>query len=257
MSSCPQPLIGIPARLDSARLPRKALLEINGQAMITQVYQRVNQLSSATHPIVFTDSQEISDVITQGGGRALLNKAPCSSGTARVARGALRLAQDPKLKELTQGWDQSWVINVQGDEPLIPLESLNQLIGSLEAWRARGVQVVTLACQDTASGSARLRDDQPEYVKLCVRSDQRALFFSRANIGAGRALRHIGVYAFHLSVAELLLMERTALSLAEDLEQLSWLERGLEIGVEQVSAHPKGVDTPDDLARVRSIFSRP
>ena len=113
------------------------------------------------------------------------------------------------------------------------------------------MHIVTLA--STLQGERDLMN--PSCVKLCVREDMRALFFSRAEIGAGQALRHVGVYAFHMDAIEVILQGRTSLSLAEDLEQLSWLERGLEIGVERVSSHPKGVDTWEDLERVRRAIS--
>ena len=244
------PLIGIPARLNSTRLPGKALLEINGTPLICHVVQRAQALSLPTPPVVFTDSVEIQEAVTQRGGVVSLDDTSCESGTERVARGAIRCLKQPDAR--LEGWDQAWVVNVQGDEPLLPLSSLTQLVSVLGRWEQKGVHVVTLGCHLQEEERAQVN---PHLVKLCVREDMRALYFSRAEIGAGRALRHIGVYAFHVSVINVLLKDRTALSIAEDLEQLSWMERGLEIGVELVDAHPKGVDTLEDLQRVRRVLA--
>lgn len=257
MDKNPAPLIGIPARLESTRLPRKALLKLGGKPLIACVHHRIKEATREaflkTPIMVFTDSEEISHVIKEEQGEVFLSTQPCSSGTERIAQGVKRLLQRSQASSFLQEWDQEWIINVQGDEPLLPTDSLIQLISSLTVWKKKGVQIVTLGSQPSKMDM----ENDPNLVKLCVRQDQRALFFSRENIGRGNHLRHIGVYAFHVSLLDLLLEPPTGLAKSEDLEQLSWMERGEEIGVELVQPHPKGIDTLEDFEKVSLLFSKP
>jgi len=251
-----RPLAIIPARLASSRLPRKALLDLAGEPMVVRVLRRIESSPSLCGALVVTDSDEIHEAVSNRAGRVILSRAPCASGTERVARCAQSQALSELIKRDRIEWDGEWLINVQGDEPLLPLSSLESLTASLSEWKARGIHIVTLAHKlphEREAREAQLND--PSAVKVCVRSDMRALIFSRAAVGREVALRHIGVYALHISVIETLLSERSALSIAEDLEQLTWLERGEEIGVVLSEPHPKGVDTPDDLERTRRALS--
>ena len=164
--------------------------------------------------------------------------------------------------------ESAWLINVQGDEPLLPAESLTRLIGSLAWFEARGVSIVTLAAplasgatQGATSKATELRGDRG-CVKACLRAPEdstrpalrEALYFTRAPTGEHL---HIGVYAIHQSALSLICEPRGPLSRLEDLEQLAWMERGARVGVVCLDApHPPGIDTPADLARTRALYQR-
>ena len=145
------------------------------------------------------------------------------------------------------------MINVQGDEPHLPPQALLSLIHELPRWAARGVSLVTLATplsQLTAQARAEALSRR-SVVKVAVDVHQRALFFSRHPIGGAEAWVHVGVYAYHTSALNSLQAPPSPLSLAEGLEQLSWLEAGAQIGVVQAPPTPPGIDTPEELEQAR------
>ena len=281
------PLVFIPARLESRRLPRKPLIEIDGQPMIARVVEAVGRAITPQRIVVVSDTSEVlsASLLAQPQpGHTVLINHPCQSGSERVSRAYQdRFASHAPARG-------EWIINVQGDEPLLPAASLQSLIKSLPLFEERGVSIVTLAAPlesadapslaeipyDAQRGVHDLMHDRA-VVKACLtlglsgstdaltgldgavsRSHQgepqlrEALYFTRSPIGQHL---HVGVYAFHTSALPLLSVPRGPLSLAEDLEQLTWMERGARIGVVCLAApHPPGVDTPQDLERTRLVY---
>ena len=239
------PLVVVPARLAATRLPRKPLALIGGEPMVWRVMERASLAAPSVAGVVAAvGDEEILSAVRSRGGAAWLVEGACASGTERVARLVEREREG--LRERFPRWDARWVINAQGDEPLLPPSSLVALCDALSACDERGERFATLACQ-MSPGALALRSR----VKVCVNARGEALYFSREPIGGDQALQHIGVYAVRVDALSLV-YGRSALSLAEDLEQLSWLEAGERVRVVRVEAHPAPVDTPEDLERARA-----
>jgi len=241
-------VIVIPARLESARLPGKPLLEINGKPMIVRVYEQACR-SSAGEVIVATDDDAIAAACRKCGAKVEMTSTEHASGTDRIAEVAQRLAWD----------DDRIVVNVQGDEPLIPPEIIDQ-VAQLLAGHADAA-VATLM---TAVTSEHEFND-PNMVKVVTDRDGYALYFSRSPIPAQRddlvpddARRHIGIYAYR--VAGLKLLARTpvcSLERAERLEQLRVLWLGQRIAIaDAIKLPPRGVDTKHDLELIRALAAK-
>jgi len=232
----------IPARYDSVRLPGKPLADIGGRPMIAWVYERACQ-SGATESLVATDDERVAQACAQIGAPVEMTSARHSTGTDRIAEVAQR-----------RGWDdEQIVVNVQGDEPLIPPALIAQ-VASLAA-RDSDAAIATLMAP---INSAEDRDN-PNVAKVVVGKSGRALYFSRAPIpwpregGVPTSYRHIGLYAYRVrALREIAATEPCELERIERLEQLRALWLGLGIAVEQaVESPPGGVDTEDDLVAVR------
>lgn len=248
-------LIIIPARRASTRLPDKALQDIAGLPMVVRTAQRASR-SGAERVIIATDDPQIRDVVIEHGFEAILTRADHPTGTDRLAEvaRALNLAPD------------TVVVNVQGDEPLIEPAMIDRVAKLLA--RTPDAAIATCACPITDATTLF----NPNAVKVVCTLAQRALYFSRAPIPWARdalaqdeqqlakglpALHHIGLYAlrthFLLQFPELPI---GPLEKFEALEQLRALENGFSIAVHQVNALPApGVDTPEDLERVRQVYS--
>lgn len=243
----------IPARHGSTRLRGKPLLDIGGLPMIERVRQAA-AASSAAAVIVATDHEEIRARVVAAGGEVCLTAADHASGTDRLA----------EVADL-RGWtDDLIVVNVQGDEPLLPAAAIDQVAANLAAHPDCGVATL---CEPIAD-AATLAD--PNAVKVVV-AGGRALYFSRAPIPWARdavlqgespldprcpPLRHIGLYAYRVAALRAFTGWPVApLEAVECLEQLRFLANGLAIHVAPaVAPVPGGVDTPADLARVRTWF---
>ncbi|NYT63610.1 3-deoxy-manno-octulosonate cytidylyltransferase [Alcaligenaceae bacterium] len=244
----------IPARAASTRLPDKPLLDIAGKPMVVRTAQQA-ALSGAARVVVATDDTRIQAAVQQHGFEALLTRADHPTGTDRLAEVAHLLALQP----------DAIVVNVQGDEPLIDPQLINQVAQLL----ALQPDAAIATCATPILSDSALFN--PNVVKLVCTQQQRALYFSRAPIpwardalAGGRqqlapglpALHHIGLYAYR---AEFLQRFATLapgpLESFESLEQLRALENGYAIAVHITNTHPAaGVDTADDLARVRESF---
>jgi 3-deoxy-manno-octulosonate cytidylyltransferase (CMP-KDO synthetase) len=246
----------IPARYASARLPGKVLLGIAGKPMIQWVYERACA-SRAREVLIATDDLLIVSAAHSFGAQTIMTAATHRSGTDRIAEVA-RL----------QGWDDSdIVVNVQGDEPLIPAALIDQVGAVLESNPA--AQIATLA---TPIGSISEFMD-PNAVKVVTDREGRALYFSRAPIPWDRdgatagvvsqksfsgARRHVGIYGYRVGgLLRLAALEPSSLEQHEKLEQLRALENGLEIRVAD-SVEPPGpdVNTAADLERVSALLQR-
>lgn len=247
-------VVVIPARLASSRLPEKPLADIGGKPMVVRVAERAAQ-SAASRVIVATDDARIEAVCRQHGVEVLLTRADHPSGTDRLAEVAALLALP----------DDAIVVNVQGDEPLIDPALIDRL-AALMAERAVPMATVAHAIHDAAEMF------NPNVVKVVLDQHGKALYFSRAPIPYARdafaadktqlppglpVYRHIGMYAYRASLLHTYgSLAPAPLEQFEALEQLRMLWHGYDIVVECVAeAPPAGVDTPEDLARVRAYFA--
>ncbi|BES84675.1 3-deoxy-manno-octulosonate cytidylyltransferase [Pectobacterium araliae] len=242
----------IPARFASSRLPGKPLADINGKPMVVHVMERALE-SGAQRVIVATDHPDVEVAVRQAGGEVCLTRADHNSGTERLA----------EVIEQYGFSDDDIIVNVQGDEPLIPSVIIRQVAENLAASKAG---MATLAVSIETSEEAF----NPNAVKVVTDAEGYALYFSRATIPWDRErfaqskeaigdhfLRHIGIYAYRAGfVRRYVSWAPSQLEQIELLEQLRVLWYGEKIHVAVAKAVPSvGVDTPEDLARVRQIMA--
>jgi 3-deoxy-manno-octulosonate cytidylyltransferase (CMP-KDO synthetase) len=247
-------LVVIPARFNSSRLPGKVLLDIAGKPMVQWVWQRACA-SAAARVVVATDDTRVAEAVTNFGGEVCMTRASHESGTDRLQEVAEQLELD----------DDQIIVNVQGDEPLIPPAAIDQVASNLAGSERAGIATLGKRIRERADVF------NPNIVKVVVDNTLHALYFSRAPIPydrdsfavensdaklGGDWMRHIGIYAYrvrflHRFVAwPLGLLERL-----EKLEQLRALENGVAIHVDEACTEiPVGVDTIEDLERVRAIL---
>ena len=232
----------IPARLASTRLPQKMLREIDGKPLIGIVYTAVRSSPLLAEVVVATDSDEIMAVCRQNGWKAEMTSATHRSGTESV-------------HEISQRLNADLYINVQGDEPLTRLE---HIAGLLDVMKAPQVQVGTLMTP------ARDGDiDNPNAVKVVTDAYRRALYFSRATVPFDRDqtrpryFKHLGFYAYRKPALDRFVnLPESLLERSERLEQLRFLENGVDIFVAETPYDTVGVDTEEDLQRVAEILRR-
>jgi 3-deoxy-manno-octulosonate cytidylyltransferase (CMP-KDO synthetase) len=239
-------LLLIPARLAATRLPGKPLAEIAGAPMIVHVWRRACE-AEIGRVAVATDSAEIRDAIEAAGGEAVMTRAEHASGSDRIAEALRRLDGAGRVER---------IVNVQGDLPLLDPRSIRAALSLLDE---ADVDIGTLAAEIV---DARERTD-PNVVKAVgAEIDEgryRALYFTRATApwGEGPLLHHIGLYAYRRAALERFVgLPPSPLERRERLEQLRALEAGMRIDIARVDAVPLGVDTPEDLARVRAIMEK-
>ena len=255
-----EPIIVIPARYQSARLPGKPLLDINGKPMIQRVYEQALKTQLVAQQqcqvIVATDDQRIAECVTQFGGTAVMTKNSHQSGTDRLAETIEQLALD----------DEQIVINVQGDEPLIPPAVIDQVAANL--LKHHQFQAATL-CTEIESLSEFI---DPSVVKVVSNIHGQALYFSRAPIPAPRdqlsiegphqtpsqlpAQRHIGLYAYRAKLLrDFQTWSAAAIEQCESLEQLRILYQGATIHVANAcQTVPEGIDTEENLHNIISLL---
>jgi 3-deoxy-manno-octulosonate cytidylyltransferase (CMP-KDO synthetase) len=235
--------IVIPARYASSRLPGKPLRPIRGKSMIEWVY-RAAQQASATEVVVATDDQRIIDVVEGFGGQACMTDGSHRSGTDRILEVTRKL-----------NWSKdSIVVNLQGDEPLMPTVNIIQVAANLAS---RECSMATLHKEIDA-----IEAQDPNQVKLVHDHEGRALYFSRSVIPynrsgeVGQYCGHIGIYAYRVEFIEIFSeLAPCDLEITESLEQLRALCNGYSIQTEIAYAIPgPGVDTEEDLARVEKLM---
>ncbi len=244
-------IVIIPARFASTRLPGKPLLDIAGRPMIAHVVARARE-SGASRVVVATDDERIQQAVTDLGVETVMTAATHASGTDRLAEAVTKLRIG--ANEI--------VVNVQGDEPLMPPALIRQVAETLAA-NAAAVATACHAISDPAEFN------NPNVVKVVRDSSGFALYFSRAPIPFDRnrvrvcdsdpilCYRHIGIYAYRAGfIARYASWPACPLEEIEALEQLRVLWHGERIAVcEAASAPPAGVDTPDDLHNVRRLLA--
>ena len=247
----------IPARYSSSRLPGKPLLEIQGRAMILHVVERALKAPSVSRAIVATDDERILKAVREAGHEALLTSPRHASGSDRLAEAAAQIEAEV-------------IINVQGDEPLIAPETIERAVRAL--LEAEDCAAAT-TCEEIESASDVLSSD---VVKVVSDERGRALYFSRSPVPYPREAarrygslaaalevepqllatfrKHTGLYVYsRVFLLEFARWPQTALERAESLEQLRILERGHSIRVVEAASPSVGVDTEDDLRRVRAL----
>jgi 3-deoxy-manno-octulosonate cytidylyltransferase (CMP-KDO synthetase) len=239
--------IVIPARLGASRLPDKPLVEIAGRPLVVHAWANAVK-AGAAEVIVAADDARICEVVERAGGRAMMTSPTHASGTDRLAEVAT-----------TRGWpDDAVVVNLQGDEPMIPGALLGDLADALSAHGEAGIATMATPIRDAEDVG------KPSVVKVVIDRHGYALYFSRAPIpfdrdGVGDVprLRHLGLYAYRVGTLRALhAAPRGAYERAESLEQLRALELGIRIHVTVVDeAPPHGVDTEEDLERVRRALA--
>ncbi len=241
------PIIIIPARLASTRLPNKPLAEIAGLPMIVQVLHRA--LEADLCPVVVACAEaEIAAVVRAAGGVALLTDPALPSGSDRIYAALQSFDAGPAFRH-------DIVVNLQGDLPTIPPSLLRAVLAPLDDER---FDIATLVAPVTSAAEAA----SPSVVKAACafQAGQHvapALYFSRQAVphGDGPLWHHIGVYAYRrAALARFVALPESPLELREKLEQLRALEAGMRIGVARVDSAPFGVDTPADLAQARQIL---
>ncbi len=241
--------IVIPARFDSSRLPGKALLPLAGKPMLQWVYERARR-SRAAEVIIATDDERIAAASRAFGAEVAMTARTHISGTDRIAEVAG-----------ARGWaDQDIVVNVQGDEPLIPPAIIDQVAQLLDG-HARA-DIATLAARIDAAPDF----NDPNNVKVACDVSGRALYFSRAPVPWNRdapstltpaSLRHIGIYAYRVAaLRKLSQLPASRLEQIEKLEQLRALENGMEIRVALAVERPLAdVNTAADLERAERALT--
>ena len=249
----------IPARYQSVRLPGKALLEIAGRPMICWVAERARAARHVSQVIVATDDHRILDAVVGSGFEAVMTRADHASGTDRIA-------------EVAEGLENAGIIvNVQGDEPTISPETIDGAIAALVDDPDCGIATTW----ETIESSADVLS--PDVVKVVVDDNERAVYFSRSPVPyprdevrqqgslqqaldndasvLARFRKHTGLYIYRREVLlALAKWPQTELERTESLEQLRALEHGVKIKAIKASSASVGVDTLEDLERVRTMF---
>ena len=240
----------IPARHDASRLPGKPLVDIAGKPLIRHVCERALE-SAASEVWVATDDERIAEACAKLDVRVAMTASTHASGTDRIAEVAAR-----------EGWDDGdLVVDLQGDEPLMPPDAINTVAGILAADPEAGLS--TLASRIFEEEVFR----DPHVVKVVLDGTGHALYFSRAPIPWPRdpgmdmpreALRHVGIYGFRAGALRRLANEAPCgMEQAESLEQLRALWLGMKIRVEVVDEIPSAsVDTPADVERVTALLAK-
>jgi 3-deoxy-manno-octulosonate cytidylyltransferase (CMP-KDO synthetase) len=222
----------IPARFNSTRLPGKPILEIDGKPLIEHVYRRVEEARLVGRIMVATDDRRIADAVQRFGGEVAMTRADHESGTDRIAEAAELL--DPA----------ALVVNVQGDEPLIEPDIIDEAISAAQVGDAEMVTLMTPMVDPDEM-------QNPNRVKVVCDRNGFALYFSRSRIpSAGACFLHLGLYAYTVRFLKIFTkLGRTPLEITERLEQLRALEHGYRIRVVPVTSNSWGIDTPADLER--------
>ncbi len=231
----------IPARFNSSRFPGKPLVKIRGKTLIEWTYTNASKFELFQRVIVATDDRRIFDAVKAFGGEVCLTSGNYPSGTDRIAEVASGLRIPPN----------GIIINVQGDEPLIRVETLRSLAAPM--LRDESIPMATLCY--------RIRNpeeiENPNVVKVVKDKTDNALYFSRSpipydkEINRGYFFKHIGVYAFRKDfLLKFSRMEQTGLEKREKLEQLRALENGCRIKIVESDFDPVEVDVPEDIETV-------
>jgi 3-deoxy-manno-octulosonate cytidylyltransferase (CMP-KDO synthetase) len=249
----------IPARWASTRFPGKPLAQIKKKPMIQWVVEQTQKASRISEVIVATDDDRIMDAVTGFGGKAVMTSQDHATGSDRIA-------------EVASGLKCDIVVNIQGDEPLIPPENIDQVIGCLDRDPALNVATLMMAIHE----SDEIID--PNVVKVVADQKGKALYFSRSAIpfhrdewkdglpeniskskqeGMSLVFKHIGLYAYTRSfLLEFTRMNPTPIEQLEKLEQLRILEHGYPIQVELTEKISMGVDQIEDLDKIERFLEK-
>lgn len=242
------PIVIIPARMASTRLPGKPLADIAGVPMIVRVWRQA--VKAGVGPVVVAAAErEIADAVEQAGGRAVLTDPDLPSGSDRVFAA---------VEAVDRKWSHDIVVNLQGDLPALDPAHIRAVV---EVLAPTGADLATLAAEIEDPADY----DNPSVVKPVVSWDVtgargRALYFTRARApsGEGPLFHHIGIYAFKReALSRFVKLQPSPLETREKLEQLRALEAAMTIAVARVDAAPLSVDTPEDLEKARAMLADP
>lgn len=237
----------IPARFASTRLPGKPLVDIGGRSMVQRVVEQASRCRALDRVVVATDDHRVVDAVRAFGGEVVMTSGHHPSGTDRCH----------EALKLLGAMDHDAVVNIQGDEPFIDPDQIDELCATLTGAPSGIATLAQVVTED--------RDlDTPGEVLITVDVNMDALYFSRAAIPflrddapsprhtRFRFLKHVGLYGFRSEVLDrIVALPPSSLEMAEGLEQLRWLEHGFKIRV-GLTGHPSFcVDTPEDLAEAR------
>lgn len=236
----------IPARFESTRFPGKVLADINGMSMVERVYKRAVKSKYLDQVIVATESQQVIDHVTNFGGSALLTDANHASGTDRCFEALQK-----------QDSEYDYVINIQGDEPFINPDQIDELAVLLDGKAELATLIKKITTNDELFNMGE--------VKTVFNKDMEALYFSRQPIPYMRStaeldwlqqleyFKHIGIYAYRADILEQISrLPVSNLERAESLEQLRWLENGFTIKLATTNHESVCIDTREDLEKVLS-----
>jgi 3-deoxy-manno-octulosonate cytidylyltransferase (CMP-KDO synthetase) len=228
----------IPARYASTRFPRKMLADLKGKPLIQRTWEQVKKAQRIQRVTIATDHESIYQAALSFGAEVVMTDPDLPSGTDRIAI-------------VTKEQKEGWILNVQGDEPMIQPEVLDDFIGSLASTEA---PMATLARRISKPEDVL----NPNVVKVVVDLSGRALYFSRAPIpfdrdGQAKAeyWHHLGIYAYRpTTLQQIVKWVPSSLEMTEKLEQLRALQNGVAIQVTPTSVETVGVDSPEDLEKV-------
>ncbi len=235
----------IPARYASTRLPGKPLSMIAGKPMIQHVYERACQAQLPDEVVVATDNELVEKAVLDFGGKAVMTSPDHPSGTDRLAEVALMYP------------DVDVIVNVQGDEPMIPPEVIDRLAEAFNGDADLNMATMKVVMDEEDY-------ENPAAVKVVTDQQGYALYFSRSlmpylrNKPEGfKVFKHVGIYAYRRNfLLKYAVLAPTPLEKAESLEQLRALENGYKIKVLESDFQGIGVDTPEDLAAVNALFEK-
>ena len=229
----------IPARYNSSRLPGKPLKIILGKSMIRRVYEQAEQ-SELEKIIVATDDKRIVDEVLSFNGEVMMTSSEHISGTDRCLEVAQKVANVNDV-----------IINIQGDEPFIEPEQINQLI---EAFNDKEIGIVTL-CKHIEKADTLVNNSKP---KVKFDGNKKAISFDRvinSPFEDGVFYKHIGIYAYRFNVLEkVCAIKPSSLEIKYKLEQWRWLQNGYDILVLETPFDSYSVDTPEDLKKIIERF---
>jgi len=234
----------IPARYGSSRFPGKPLAMIHGKSMIQRVYEQAQKAEELSGLVVATDDERIAQAVKDFGGEVVMTQNTHQSGTDRCQEAVVKL-----------GKSVGAVVNIQGDEPFIQAEQINQVAALLK----QGAPIATLV--KPISSTSTLLD--PNKVKAILNKNNQAIYFSRSPIpffknktaehwlSEHQYYKHLGIYGYRSDILhEISHLEQSSLEIAESLEQLRWIENGYAIHVGITRFESPSIDTPEDLAKV-------
>ena len=234
--------IAIPARIGSTRLSAKMLADLNGKPLLQHVIERVKQVKNCQNIFVLTDFDDIVSLAKKCGVEAIMTSEQCTSGTDRIA----------SILEKLQG---NWILNVQGDEPFVSSELIDEMISATE-----NLQADMLTPIFKISNVEELTN--PNVVKVVLDNNNNAMYFSRSPIPFIRDAQqsnwlnshtfygHIGLYAYKRSLlSNYTSLQKSQLESAESLEQLRFLANNYKIATLLTSYRPFAIDTMDDLIK--------
>ena len=235
----------IPARYASTRLPGKPLSMIAGKPMIQHVYERACQAQLPDEVVVATDNELVEKAVLDFGGKAVMTSPDHPSGTDRLAEVALMYP------------DVDVIVNVQGDEPMIPPEVIDRLAEAFNGDADLNMATMKVVMDEEDY-------ENPAAVKVVTDQQGYALYFSRSLMPYPRnkpegfkVFKHVGIYAYRRNfLLKYAALAPTPLEKAESLEQLRALENGYKIKVLESDFQGIGVDTPEDLAAVNALFEK-